>query len=207
MAAQTYGFTPVIGFGWTDGAGNPDLDSTGDPTDSWLNAETRDDFLTMVTHFVQAWPVPYLFLGNETNVYWLTHSQAEWDAWISEYEACYDAIKAVRPATVVYTCFQLERMKGLGQHAGWSDPPHFQLVDDLFASHKADAVGFTSYPYLEYDDPASIPSDYYDEIAAHWSDPVIFTEIGWLAAPSPPYPGSEADQAAFVPRFFDLTRT
>jgi hypothetical protein len=103
----------------------------------------------------------------------------------------------------VLTSFQFERKKGLGARNGWSDPPQWPLVDALGASGKADAVGFTSFPYLEYGAPAAIPSDYYDELSQHWGGPVVFTEIGWLAAPSGPFAGGEPDQSDFIGAFFD----
>ena len=207
VAASQFTFVPAVGFGWTDGDGNPDLTSTSEPANNtWSNAETRAEFLAMVEAFANTYHPPYIFLGNETNTWWLTHTPAEWADWLTELDACYAAIKFVSPNTIVSTVFQYEHLKGLGAHAGWSDPPQWNLVDDHAASAHVDAIGFTSYPYLEFDDPASLPSDYYDAIAAHWSGPVVFTEIGWLSAPSGPYPGSPQDQADFVPRFFDLAQ-
>lgn len=203
-AAATYGFTPVIGIGWTDPAGAPDLDGQTDPTDSWFNAETRAEFVGMVTQLVTDHELPYLFLGHETNTYWLTHAQAEWDEWIDVFGEAYLSIKAASPETLVYTVFQLERMQGLGVNAGWSDPAHFQLVADH--GTLIDALGFTSYPYFEYASPAAIPAGHYDEIASHWSGPVVLAELGWLASPEGAFPGGLGDQNAFVATCFDRTR-
>jgi len=205
--AALHGFVPAVGIGWADGSGAPDLTSDSEPAnDSWTNLETRDEFRQMLVDFAMANKPPYLFLGNETNTYALTHSAAEWSAWLSEYGECYDAIKAVSPTTLVFTVFQLEHLLGLGANNGWSDPARWDLVDDQVALGKLDALGFTSYPYFEYPTPAAIPAGYYGEIALHWTGPVIFTEIGWLASASVPYPGSESDQAAYVARFFELTQ-
>lgn len=207
QAAASFGFTPAIGIGWTEGDGTPFLTSDGDPADnSWSNAETRAEFLAMLDTLVATYEPPYLFLGNETNAYYLTHTQTEWDEWIEVFEEAYDRIKALSPDTLVSTVFQYERMKGLGSGTtGWTDPPHFDLIDDHVAGGKIDAIAFTSYPYFEYATPATIPADYYDDVAPHWSGPVIFTEIGWLASAEPPYPGGSADQEAFVDVFFDRT--
>lgn len=203
VAAQTYGFTPVIGFGWADGNGVPDLTSASEPgNNSWSNAQTRNEFLFMVSSFAAQWRPRWLFLGNETNSYYVTHTQAEWDAWMSELAACYAAVKAASPTTLVFTVFQYEKMLGLGANAGWAFPEHLHLLDNLVAGTHADFAGFTSYPYLEYGSLAAVPSDYYAAIGAHWLGGTAFTEIGWLAAPSFPYPGGEADQAAFVNFFF-----
>ena len=207
-AAQTYGFVPAIGIGWADGGGTPDLTSDSDPGDnSWSNQETRDEFRWALTSLAEVYQPPYLFLGNETNVWFDTHGEAEqWNEWLSQLAECRAAIRAVSPDTVVYTTFQLEMMKGLGAATnGWSFDPQWDLVESCVAGVHVDALGFTSYPYFEHAAPAAIPSDYYDEIAAHWSGPVAFTEIGWLAQAHPPYPGGEAPQRNFVGRFFELT--
>ncbi len=207
-AADQYDFTPVIGLGWTVGGGSPDLVSRTDTLDdSWANTETRDEFLAMVVDLAGEYRPPFLFLGNELNMYYNTHTDEEWRSWLEEYSACYDAIKAVSPATVVYTTFQYELLEGLGSHNGWSYPADWRPVDDLVDTGRLDALGFTSYPYFEYDNPDEIPGDYYERIAEHWSGPVLFSEIGWLGGESPPYSGGETEQAEFIARFFQLTES
>jgi len=205
--ARTYGFTPTVGIGWTDGQGNPDLTSDSEPANnSWSNQETRAEFLQMAGDFAALYQPPYLFLGNETNVYYATHTAAEWADWISEFEACYDAIHAVSRDTLVFTVFQLEFMKGLGAKTGSAPPASWDLIADHDASGKIDAIGFTTYPYLEYDTVAYMPPGYYQEIASYWTGPVVFSEIGWIAADSGPYLGSESEQVAFLDAFFDGTQ-
>ena len=206
IAANEYGFTPAIGLGWTVEGGEPDLTSESDPQDnSWENQETRNEYLSMVTELAREYRPPFLFLGNETNSYYRTHSTAEWEYWLSEYSECHDAIKAVSANTVIFTTFQYELLKGVGRYNGWTYSADWQPVHDLTQTDRVDALGFTSYPYFEYDTPPEIPEDYYHEIAEHWSGPVIFTEIGWLGDQSEPYPGGEEDQAHFISRFFDLS--
>jgi len=204
--SNQYGFTPAIGIGWANGAGEPDLTSQSDPQDnSWSNQESRSEYLAMITDFARMHHPPFLFLGNEVNFYYMTHSTHEWQEWLEVYKAAYDSVKAVSPRTVVYTTVQYERLAGVGRYNGWSNDPMWQIVDDLAATGGLDALGFTSYPYFEYDTPEKIPDDYYDEIVSHWDGPVIFSEIGWPGADNDPYPGGEAEQASFVTRFFQLT--
>ncbi len=205
-AAQSqFGIEPAIGFGWASG-GVGDLTSDSAPMDNtWGNLETRAEFLSMVTNFAAANQPEHLFLGNEVNS-WYLNNVADWPNWLSMLSECYDAIKAVSPDTLVFTVFQLERLKGVGGGTtGWMDAPHWNVVDDVAASGKIDAIGFTSYAYFEYAIPQAIPANYYDEIAMHWSGPVIFTEIGWPGTASFPFPGGQADQATFVDKFFELT--
>ena len=202
-AERDFGIVPAIGFGWSDPAGMPDLESDSSAENSWLNAETRQEFLALVTAFAMQSRPRYLSLGNDTNVYFESHSEAEWDAWLGELEACADAIHAVSPDTLVATSFQLEFLMGLGANAGWSGPARWELVDQLEAGGKLDALGFTTYPHLEYDTLAEVPAAHWSEIAAHWSGPVFFTELAWPAAPHAPYPGDELEQADFVSFFLD----
>jgi hypothetical protein len=82
------------------------------------------------------------------------------------------------------------------------------LISDHLANGKIDAIGFTTYPYLEYDAPSDIPDDYYSDLLNYTgSKAVIYSEIGWIATNAvSPYNGSEALQAAFVDRFFTLNQ-
>ena len=149
LGAQQFGYVPAVGFGWSDGQGSPDLASTSEPSNnSWSNAETRAEFQQMVADFADAWRPPYLFLDNETNTWWLAHTPGECDDWLSEFAACYAAIKAVSPDTIVFTVFQLEHLKGLGANAGWSDPAHWSLVD-----------AYATWIFLhDWDGDAAVPS-------------------------------------------------
>ena len=203
-AQATYGIGMSIGVGWSSGEGEPDLTSESEPgNNSWTNAETRDEYVGMLEDLAATYQPTHLFLGNEINSWYLSHT-GDWPNWMSVLGEAYDAIKAVSSDTIVFTVFQIERLKGLGSaRNGWNNPPHWDIVDDVAASGKIDAIGFTTYPYFEYDVPGDIPVDYYDEISAHWTGPVIFTEIGWPGVAAFPYPGGLADQEVFVDAFFE----
>ncbi len=205
--AENFDFIPLVALKWADGVGEPDLTSESEPAnDTWTNVETRAEFLMVVSEIAANWQPRYLGLGHETNLYFATHTQAEWDAWITEFEACYDGVKALSPDTIVFTIFQWEVMNNLGVGTiGWDFPPHLQLIDDHVASGKIDAIAFTSFPYWEHATPDVMPEAYFSGIAAHWDGPVLFTEIAWPASAHPPFPGSEEDQRDFIGRFFDLT--
>jgi hypothetical protein len=119
----------------------------------------------------------------------------------------YDAVKKKSPDTKVFTVFQLEHLKGLkgGLYGGVNDPgaAEWALIDRF---PKADLVGFTTYPGLIFKDPSEMPADYYAEIRNHSSKPVAFTEIGWQSEAWPAgWESGDAEQAAFVSRFFELT--
>ncbi len=199
-----YGIFPLITFSWADEAGVPDLLSEADMVDnSWSNQETRDEFRMMVAAYAGQYAPPYICLGHEVNTWFLANT-ADYADWLTQLEESYDAIKAASPNTKVFVSFQLERLKGLGSGTiGWMDAPQWNLIDDLEAGDFADAVAFTTYPYLEFATPAAVPADYYDEIATHWSGEVIFTEAGWPAVANAPYPGDPTQQSDFVGVLFE----
>jgi hypothetical protein len=205
-ARSDLGTNPAVGFSWSAKDGTADLLSDGDMiNNSWSNQESRDEFLDMVTDYASTYSPAYLYLGDDINA-WFWTDQAGWSDWLDVLGEAYDAIKGVSPNTIVYTTFQLERLKGLGNATqGWTDPPHWNLVDEVAATGKVDAIGFNSYPYFEYATPQAIPADYFDEIAMHWSGPVIFTETSWAGAASAPFPGGLTEQGDYVDIFFDLT--
>lgn len=107
------------------------------------------------------------------------------------------------PTTLVFTTFQLEFLMGLGANAGWSGPARWELVADVTASGELDAMGFTTYPYLEYDALADVPAAHWSAIRANYTGPVIFSEVAWPALAHAPYPGDELEQADFVSTFLD----
>jgi hypothetical protein len=118
-------------------------------------------------------------------------------------------VKAASPETKVFTAFQLEELRGEAFLTGRQWEERWELIAAF--GDRLDLVGFTSYPFFDYEDPADIPSDYYSVLAEHAGGrPIAFTELGWPSAPisSAPgsgYGGSEAEQAAFVARFGELT--
>ncbi|MCB9894412.1 MAG: glycosyl hydrolase 53 family protein [Planctomycetes bacterium] len=210
QAAKTaYGIEPMVGFGWYDETSGPDLTSDSEPSNNtWSNTETRSEFQSMVVSYCSMYQPKYIFLGNETNTFYLglnlPSEQAQWDDWVTQFQACYDAIKAVSPDTIIATVFQYEHLRGGGANVGWSDAAQWGLIANFGA--KLDAVALTSYPHFDYTDPAAIPQTYYEELSTYWSGPVMFTELGWLADPAAPFFGSEQKQSDFVSRFFTLTQ-
>ncbi len=197
VQAASSGFVPVIGFRWADSNGAPDLTSDGitfgTAPNSWANQETRDEFLMMVEGFASTYAPRYLYLGYEVNT-WSLANPGHWPDWLSQLEECTEAIKAVSPNTFVFTTFQYEHMQGLGENQGWVDADQWTLVDDLESGAFLDGVGFTSYPHFEYDTPALIPADYYDEIGMHWTGQILFPELGWPAVVDGAFPGSPTQQ-------------
>lgn len=204
--ATAAGIELMYGYGFDarDAQGGSDLSSDGEPAnDTWTNSETRTKFCAVGVAYATAHHPRYMFLGNEMDGYYRDY-RSDWANWVTELAACRDAIHAASPSTLVFTTFQLEFVKGQAIKTG---RPHvaadWQPIADVESA--VDGIGFTSYPYFEYETPADMPATYYSEIAQHTQKPVLFTELGWTANPAAPYTGSAAEQAAFVDRFFTLT--
>jgi hypothetical protein len=212
LAKEQFRAEPSLGFGWWDVNDGPDLTSTTEPSNNtWTNAQTRDEFRNLVADYCEDLQPRFVFMGNETNSWWLTleadptDQAQQWSDWVSQFTETYDAIKAVSPDTIVFTVFQLEQMAGIGQNSGWDNiTPHWHLLSSF--GDKIDAIGFTTYPHVEYNNPADVPDTYYDMIEANWDGPIIFTEISWPANPaSPPYTGNQQMQSDWIERFFTIT--
>lgn len=170
-----------------------------------LDAGNQQLFLSNVTAYAKMWQPAYLGIGIEMNTLY-EKDPTDFNTFVSLFNEAVPAIKAVSPKTKIFTCFQLEKMKG---YTLWKNaPPDPAKAEwDLISRFHADLIAFTTYPDLIFKNPSEIPADYYSSIAEHVNKPIIFTEIGWHAAASPAgWESSDAEQAAFVSRFLDLVK-
>lgn len=172
-----------------------------------LDNATKLNYKNSAIAFAQKYSPKYLAFGLEVNILY-EKAPAEFNNFVPFYTEVYDAVKAVSPNTKVFTIFQLEKMKGLsgGLFGGVNDLNQAQWqLPDKFA--KSDIIAFTTYPGLIYKSPNDIPADYYSEIKSHTSKPIAFTEVGWHSAASPTgWESSEAEQAEFIKKFFNMTK-
>lgn len=201
-------FTPVVNLNFFDaGSGKAELTTPNNNLNNWTNAEARRLFKQVAVQIAQLAPA-YLALGNEINLYYISHPE-DFSNFVSLYREAYDTVKAVSPNTRIFTVFQLEGMKGLIRLSYGQSVVSWNLLE-MFRD-KLDLVGFTTYPSLvsTMQQPAGVPVQYYAEIATEvakrlGSVQIAFTEIGW-DSDSLSF-GTEREQADFVPRFFKLTR-
>jgi hypothetical protein len=137
--------------------------------------------------FASEYQPPFLFLGNESDAYFIT-DPADYARWVLFYNRAYDAVKAVSPETLIGPIFQYERLSGQGNLNNWTSPYWGALeTHDL---GKIDLLGITFYPWLAYASPEEIPDNYLAPLLERIDGiPIAVTETGWpgedlgLAAP------------------------
>ncbi len=205
VQAESYGFVPILVFGWRSGE-TLYLNVPEDATNDWTNEAARDLFLSMLTEHVRTHEPPYVFIGNENSLY---HQQDpdDYANWITFYEHAYDAIKAESESTMVGTVFNYEHLAGQGALTGFVDP-YWEALEAHDLS-KVDLLGVTVYPFLQYATVDEVPSDYleplFDRIG---STPVAITETGWPAEDlgdlEIPWEQGEDTQVDFVSTLGDL---
>jgi hypothetical protein len=196
--APTYGYTPLVEAQFF-------TQSTGELVRP-LDNDNKQSYKNSAAAFAEEYKPEYMAFGIEVNILY-EKSPEDFEDFVSFYSEVYDAVKQASPNTKVFTIFQLERMKGLhgGLFGGTNDPANTQWVL-INRFPKSDIIAFTTYPGLIYKDPSEIPRDYYTEIGSHTSNPIAFTEVGWHSDASPAgWESSEAEQAQFISRFFNLT--
>jgi hypothetical protein len=172
-----------------------------------LTEETKQSYKQVAAVFAKKYQLKFLALGIEVNILW-EKSAADLDLFVPFFAEVCDTVKTVSPNTKVFTIFQLEKMKGLsgGLFGGTNDPNNAEW-ELLNRFPKSDLIAFTTYPSLVFGSPSEIPTDHYAEVKSHTSKQIAFTEIGWHSSASPAgWESSEAEQAEFVQRFFNLTR-
>ena len=68
-------------------------------------------------------------------------------------------------------------IKGEARLMGLDLEPHWYAIQQF--QDKLYLIGFTAYPFLEYESVYDIPEDYYLEILDYTDKPIVFTEMGW----------------------------
>jgi hypothetical protein len=171
-----------------------------------LDEKNKAEYKKAILEFVSKYKPAYLGIGIEVNLLYDSSPQ-DFDDFVAFYNDVYPSVKSVSHSTKVFTVFQLEKMKGMygGLFGGKeSEQPKWELIDRF----STDIVAFTTYPCLVFHSPSDIPDDYYSDILNHVSKPVAFTEIGWYSSQHiAGWESSEAEQAEFVDRFFNLTKS
>ena len=175
--AEVYGYTPIIVFGWRSDDGSLRISIPANPVDDWNNEDAKVLFEQMLVEFAGSYHPPYLFLGNESDAYYISNPE-DYARWVEFYNRAYDAIKIVSPQTQVGPVFQYERLSGQGTFNQWNTPQWGALeAHDL---NRVDIVGLTVYPWLGMATPEEVPDEYLNPLIERIGDkPVAITETGW----------------------------
>lgn len=197
-----YNFTDLLVFGW---ATWPVLylDNPGDSTNSWTNSTTRNLYLQMLIQCADSFAPEYLFIGNEVSFY-IAQDSADYQNWAVFYSMAYDSIKVHSPNTKVGTVFNYEHLSGQGVNVNWT-APHWNALLDMDTS-KMDVVGLTLYPFLSYDNTATLPSAYLDPLFTQIGNiPLVITETGWPGdSLVPGWTASPQEQVNYVNDLFSM---
>ncbi|MDO8391600.1 MAG: hypothetical protein Q7V57_14055 [Actinomycetota bacterium] len=165
-----------------------------------LTDASRGQLVTALREFLTAHQPAYLGLGNEVNKL-ADDDPAAFEQVVLLWAEALPVVRELSPDTKVFVTFQYEWLLGL--RGGWFGG--VEVAEDWSSLDRfpgADVVAFTTYPSLVFDDPTTLPADYYTRIAAHTELPVLFTESGWTADDTLPLlPGSEQEQVSFIDVF------
>jgi len=156
----------------------PDAMTRQEADDYFL--QNGDRFKEVAVAIAEKYKPGILLLGVEANRFF-EKSPAGFDDFVDVYDETYAAVKGVSPGTKIGTNFQYEYMLGKAAYTGVSHTEHLNLIDRF--DGKLDVVTLTVYPWLDYDDPGSIPVDYFAPIRQHTSSPLMITETGWPSEP------------------------
>ena len=166
-----------------------------------LDEKTQQKYVAGAVDFASRYRPRYLGLGVDTDALY-TRSPADFDKFVKLFDRTCNAVRAVSPATKIFTVFQLEKMKGL-QGGGNGPSSDLWFLMDKFPG--ADLFAFNTYPGMIYKSPLGIPADYFTSIKAHTDRPLAVSGTGWQsAAGMSGGEGSEAQQAEYAQVFFTL---
>ncbi|MGH2582987.1 MAG: glycosyl hydrolase 53 family protein, partial [Anaerolineales bacterium] len=145
--------------------------------DDWSNSESKGLFEQMLVDFAEKYQPPFIFIGNESDAYYISNSD-DYARWVEFYNQAYDAIKRASPSTQVGPIFQYERLSGQGTFNQWTTTQWGALEShDL---ERVDLVGITMYPWLGVPTPEDISDAYLDPLIDRiGGKPLAITETGW----------------------------
>lgn len=195
VASKGLRLVVALGTAQDDGAG---MHSTV----NWGDAAQRARFMDTVKNVATEIQPPYLAIGVEVNRLWEA-DPAAFDQFVAGYREAYAVARQASPATRVFTVFQLEMMNGKAYLMGGAGArqPEWDLLAKFAGA--LDVVGLTSYPFLDYETPQSVPADYYVQASSKAGMPVVLTELGWpsrplSSAPDSGYGGAPDEQLRFI---------
>ena len=143
----------------------------------------------------------YLNMAVEANMYYRHHPE-DWDNFRSFFHNLYREVKAVSPATRVFSSYQYEVLRGA--FAGQTFASQWELFGRK--ELQQDLVGITSYPnFLKspYDADA-VPADYFHDLKGRTELPLFIAEVGFYSSGDVRPASTPDNQARFIRRLPNL---
>lgn len=148
-----------------------------------------------ITAFVRRYHPEYVGLAAETNLIRAAAPAALYQGVVQVANDAAADLATVSPRPRLFVSVQVE--------VGWGKLVNtpFQGIDrDVTDFPFVEMIGFSSYPYFAWPDPAEIPDDYYSRLMIGHSLPVMVVEGGWASTSYPGFVTSPAKQAGYLRR-------
>ena len=138
----------------------------------------------------------YLGLAAETNLIRELAPDSVYQALVTMTNAVATQINAASLPSRLFVSVQVETAWGR-----LPPGPYVGIAQDLTDFPFIEALGLSSYPYLGgFQEPETIPLDYYSRIAQGTTLPVLVVEGGWASVSLDTLVSSPAEQARFIGR-------
>lgn len=157
----------------------------------------RQAYLNYAIRLTQTFHPRYLGLASEINTYAKSHPD-DFPNFVDLYKQAYQAIKTESPETKVFVTFQWEDLNHVGVFRGQGPAlqPEWSMVDAF--EPDLDVLAISTYPFVAFDGADQIPSDYYEPLLNHASEPLAVAEGGWPSTNLAPFHGSPEDQIGYL---------
>jgi hypothetical protein len=137
----------------------------------------------------------YIALAAETNLIRLAAPPPLYAGVVAAANAAAADLRAAGTSATLFVSVQVETAWGVLQKSGYVgiavDRNDFPFVQML---------GYSSYPYFGYADPADLPADYYSRLLGASPLPVMVVEGGWTSASFGTTVSSPDKQARYIAR-------
>jgi hypothetical protein len=193
---KQYGITPIIAIGI-----EPDSLSQSEADEYFVN--NRSAFVATAQAIAQTYQPSYLALGVEINRLY-EKSPNGFEAFVETYMEAYAEIKQASPSTKVFPIFQWDYLRGKATLSGKVHEKKLELREHFIG--KMDVIGYTAYPFLEYNTSDEIPDEYFSEMPFEGL-PILITETGWPSKPIAGIEGDEESQKDYLIRLLSGTKS
>lgn len=138
----------------------------------------------------------YLGLAAETNLIRALAPDSMYQALVTMTNAVATQINVASLPSQLFVSVQVETAWGR-----LPPGPYVGIAQDLADFPFVEAIGLSSYPYLGgFQEPETIPLDYYSRIAQGTTLPVLVVEGGWSSVTFDTLVSSTAEQARYISR-------